>query len=55
MYELVRQILEAERIPEEWKETVIVPIHKTGDREVQGNSTGKCSLQNLVKYNIGKN
>jgi len=27
MYELVRQIWEEERIPEEWKETVIVPIH----------------------------
>jgi len=32
MYELVRQILEEERIPEEWKETIIVPIHKRGDR-----------------------
>ena len=28
MYELVRQIWEEERIPEEWKETIIVPIHK---------------------------
>jgi hypothetical protein len=26
MYELVRQIWEAEGIPEEWKETIIVPI-----------------------------
>ena len=32
MYELVRQIWEEERIPEEWKETVIVPIHKRGDK-----------------------
>ena len=28
MYELVRQTWEEERIPEEWKETTIVPIHK---------------------------
>jgi hypothetical protein len=28
MYELVRQIWKAERIPEEWKETLIVPIYK---------------------------
>jgi hypothetical protein len=28
MYELVRQIWEAERIPEEWKEILIVPIYK---------------------------
>jgi hypothetical protein len=34
IYELVRQVWEEERIPEEWKETV-VPIHKRGDR-------GKC-------------
>jgi hypothetical protein len=33
MYELVRQIWEEERIPEEWKETIIVPIHKRGDRD----------------------
>jgi len=28
MYELVRQIWEEERIPEEWKETIIVPIYE---------------------------
>jgi hypothetical protein len=33
MYELVRQIWEKERIPEEWKETIIVPIYKRGDRD----------------------
>ena len=34
MYELVRQIWEKERIPEEWTETIIVPTHKRGDREM---------------------
>ena len=34
IYELVRQILEEERIPAEWKETIIIPIHKRGVREV---------------------
>jgi len=33
IYELVRQILEEERIPEEWKETIIVPIYKKGDTD----------------------
>ena len=31
MYKLVRQNLEEERICEEWKEAIIVPIHKRGD------------------------
>jgi hypothetical protein len=33
MYELVGQIWEEERILEEWKETIIVPIHKRGERD----------------------
>ena len=33
IYELVRQIWEEERIPEEWKETIIVPVYKKGDRD----------------------
>jgi hypothetical protein len=36
-----------------------VPIHKRGDKrgvwELQWNSNRKCSLQNSVEYNIGKN
>ena len=30
IYELVRQIWEEERIPEEWKKTITVPIYKKG-------------------------
>ena len=41
MYELVRQIWEEERIPEEWKETIIVPTHKRGDRDRCGNYRGR--------------
>jgi len=33
MYELVRLIWEEERILEEWKETIIVHIHKRVDRD----------------------
>jgi len=33
MYELVRQVWEEERIHEEWKETIIISIHKRGDRD----------------------
>jgi hypothetical protein len=54
MYEIVRKIW-GERIPEEWKERITVPIHKRGDGDRCENYTGKCSLQNYVEYNIGKN
>jgi len=40
MYELVRQIWEEERIPEEWKETIIVPVYKRGDRDRRENYRG---------------
>ena len=40
IYELVRQIWEEERIPVEWKETIIVPIHKRGDGDKCENYRG---------------
>ena len=40
MCELVRQIWEEERIPEEWKETIIVPIHQRVDRDSCKNYRG---------------
>ena len=33
IYELARQIWKEERIREEWKKTIIVHIHKRGDRD----------------------
>jgi len=58
MYELVRQIWEEERIPEEWKETITVPIHKKGDRDGCENYRG-IALENaaykiLSKIILGK-
>ena len=47
MYELVRQIQEEERITEEWKETIIVPIHKRGDRDRGENYRG-IALENAA-------
>ena len=40
IYEVVRLIWEEERIPEEWKETIIVPIYKEGDRDKHENYRG---------------
>ena len=53
MYELVRQIWEEERIPEEWKEIIIVPIHKRGDRDRCENYRG-IALENTA-YKILSN
>ena len=53
IYELVRQIWEEERIPEEWKETIIVPIHKRGDRDRCENYRG-IALENAA-YKILSN
>jgi len=40
IYEVVRQIWEEERIPEERKETIVVPMHKKGDRDKCKNLRG---------------
>ena len=53
IYELVRQIWEEKRIPEEWKETVRVPIHKRGNRYNSENYRG-IALRNAA-YKILSN
>jgi len=58
MYELLRQIWEEERIPEEWTETIIVPIHKTGDRDrcenYRGIALGNAAYKILLNIIFGK-
>jgi hypothetical protein len=57
IYELVRQIWKEERILEEWKETIVVPIHKRWDRNGcdyyrgigLGNAVYKI-LSNIIPY-----
>jgi hypothetical protein len=58
MCELVRQIWEEERIPEKWKETIIVPIHKRGDRDrcesYSGIALGNAAYKILLNILLGK-
>jgi hypothetical protein len=58
MYELVRQIWEEDRIPEEWKETIIVPIRKRGDRDRRENyreiTLGNVAYKILSYIILGK-
>jgi hypothetical protein len=59
MYELVRQIWEEERIPEEWKEIIIVPIYEKGERDscenYRGIALGNAAYQILVNMIMEKN
>ena len=49
MYELGRQMWVEERITEEWKETIIVPVHKRGDRDRCENCRGiPIALENVA-------
>jgi hypothetical protein len=50
MYELVRQIWEEKRISEEWKETIIVPIHERGERNRRENYRGIAWEMQLTKF-----
>jgi hypothetical protein len=53
IYELVRQIWEEERIPEELKAIVIVPIHKRGDRDRWENYRGIKLWGPPPSYSLG--
>jgi len=59
MCELVRQILEEERIPEECKETIIVPSHKREDidrcENYRGMALGNATYKILSNKILGKN
>ena len=58
IYELVRQIWEEERIPEEWKETITAPIYKKGDRDMcenyRGTALGNAAYKILVNIPLEK-
>jgi hypothetical protein len=58
IYEPVRQIWEEERIPEEWKVTIIVPMHKRGDRDkcenYRGIALGNAAYKILSNIMFGK-
>ena len=58
MYEPVKQIWEEEGIPEEWKDTRIVPIHKRGGRDrcenYRGIALGNAAYRMLSNIILGK-
>ena len=57
-FELVRQIWEEERIPEEWNKTIIVPTYKKGDRDrhenYRGIAMGNAAYKIVASIILGK-
>ena len=56
IYELIRQIWEEERIPEEWEETIIVPTYKKEDTDRCENYRGLAlgKVHKILAYIILK-
>jgi hypothetical protein len=54
IYKLIKLIWNKEELPHQWKESIVVPIHKKGDKTVCGNYRGISlpSTSNKILSNI---
>ena len=50
IHKLITSIWKKEKLPEEWKESIIVPIHKKGDKTDCNNYRGLSLCQLLTKF-----
>jgi hypothetical protein len=53
IHKLINSVWNKEELPDQWKETIIVPIHKKGDKTGCNNYRGISLFQPHTKfYNI---
>ena len=53
LHRLISKIWEAEELPDQWKEALIIPLHKKGDRKECGNYRGislLCTAYKVLSY-----
>jgi hypothetical protein len=49
IHKLITSIWNKEELPDQWKESIIVPIHRTGDKTVCNNCRGISLLSTSYK------
>jgi hypothetical protein len=49
IHKLINSVLNKEELPEEWKESIIVPIYKKGDKTIFSNFRGLSLLSTTDK------
>jgi hypothetical protein len=54
IHKLITSIWNKEELPDQWKECIIVPIHKTGDKTDCNNYRGISLLSNVLLSRLSR-
>jgi hypothetical protein len=49
IHELINSIWNTEKLPDQWKESIIIPIHKKGDKSDCSNYRGMSTTINFIQ------